>query len=49
MEQDGYGHDKKLHVEPILATVPLPANQPMQHYFEDIAKRVWKAAKPSWT
>ena len=47
VEQDGYSHDRKLHVEPILATVPLPANQPMQNYFEDIAKRCWKAAKPS--
>jgi len=31
----------------IPAKVPLPAYAPMQNYFEEIAKRVWKAAKPS--
>ena len=34
-------------VPPILADVPFTALPPMQHFFQDIAKRVWKAAKPS--
>ena len=29
----------------ILAEVPLPANAPMQNFFEDIAERVWKEGK----
>lgn len=41
------GTGRRGPVEPILAQVPLPTNAPMQNFFEDIAKRVWKAAKPT--
>jgi hypothetical protein len=47
LDEADYKDDINLHVEPILAAVPLPANRPMQNYFEEIAERCWKAATPS--